>query len=118
MLRRHLPHTTRTSHDELFVGTAEMLTGLNCHVIYTVPPALLHSPNGTNLARLYGRQPLMLPMIPVAKQERAEDERGIEKLFEIVRKRLDVAGVETAFDAELKPRKNASASHPAVTFAS
>ncbi|MGH9847688.1 MAG: hypothetical protein ACREEM_54050 [Blastocatellia bacterium] len=73
-----------------------MLTGLNCHVIYTVPPSLLHSPNGTNLARLYGRQPLMLPMIPVAKQERGEDERGIEKLIEIVRKRLSVAGVEAA----------------------
>lgn len=105
ILRQFVPGTTRISHDELFVNAASQLSDLACHVIYTLPPALLHSPNGVNLARLYGTEPRMLPMIPVATRTGIEDEPGIGKLIEAIQKRLSFAGAESAFDSESTIRR-------------
>jgi hypothetical protein len=105
MLRQAISGTTRTSHEKLFVDTASQLSDLACHVIYTLPPALLHSPHGSNLARLYGTEPRMLPMIPVAARTGAENEQGLEKLLETIQKRLRYIGAETAFDSASTARR-------------
>lgn len=100
LLRRSIPGANHTSHDELFINSANQLSALACHVIYTLPPALLHSPNGGKLAALYGNQPCMLPMIPVTTRTGDECRPGIEKLIEIVRRRLNFAKAKDAFNAD------------------
>jgi hypothetical protein len=97
LLRRAISGATFTSHDELFIHSAIQLSGLRCHVIYTLPPALLHSPNGANLRHLYGTPPRMLPMIPVNKRNGEPDQAGVNKLIETVQRRVKFAGAKTAF---------------------
>ncbi len=97
LLRRAISGTSFTSHDELFIHSASQLSELRCHAIYTLPPALLHSPNGANLRHLYGTPPRMLPMIPDSKRNGKPDQAGIKKLIETVQRRVQFAGAKTAF---------------------
>jgi len=97
LLRRVVSGTIFTSHDELFIHSASQLSELGCHVIYTLPPALLHSPNGANLRHLYGTPPRMLPMIPVSNRNGEPDEAGIKKLIETVERRVRFAETTKAF---------------------
>jgi hypothetical protein len=97
LLRRSISGATFTSHDELFIHSASQLSELACHIIFTLPPALLHSPNGANLRHLYGTPPRMLPMIPVNTRTGAPFLAGIEKLIETVQRRVQFAGEQTAF---------------------
>ena len=50
--------------DQLFVDYSGQLSGLSCHVIYTIPPELLCSSEGIGLAARYGTPPQMMPMFP------------------------------------------------------
>jgi hypothetical protein len=101
MFRHWLQNAEQSSHDALFVDTARPLSSVACHVIYTVPPTLLYSPNGAKLAALYDTHPYVLPMIPVTTRSGATYERGVMKLHEIVQRRLSHAGTtsEAAFEA-------------------
>ena len=102
ILLNTVPNTNYTSHEALFVNSSEQLKNLACHVIYTVPPALLYSPGGGKLPPIYGTHPRMLPMIPVTNYAGVENEKGIRKLREVVEQRLDWVGttVDVAFDAD------------------
>jgi len=101
IFRNPLPGTTRTNHDALFVDAAEYLRNLACHVIYTMPQALLYSPSGAKLEALYGSSPHTVSLIPVTTRSGADDEEGRNKLLEAVTKRLYHAGtaVGQVFDS-------------------
>lgn len=101
LLPQTIPNTTRLNYEELFIHSAGQLTALACHIIYTVPPALLHSAQGANLEVHYGTLPHMLPMIPITTRDGEDNQTGIATLLEILQKRLLFANVvpETAFDA-------------------
>jgi hypothetical protein len=81
-----------SSFTALFVNGAEILRGLQCHTINTVPTALLHSPDGAKLVDLFGQIPRVLPMIPIATRDGSSFEAGIQKLIDIVDKRTQRAG--------------------------
>lgn len=102
VFRNPLAGAGRTSHEALFVDSGDHLRSVACDVIYTVPPALLHSAHGTRLPSLYGTTPQMLPMIPVTTRTGEVNAPGRAKLIEAIEKRLLVAGctLADAFDAE------------------
>jgi len=102
MVRSVNPGTVQTNHDPLFIEASDYLRGVACHVVYTIPPALLHSFDGANLASLYGRQPYVLPMLPPITRAGTTNEQGMEKLKEIVARRAEEAGTTTAtmFESE------------------
>ena len=112
VFRNVVPNTNFSSHEVLFIDGADYLRSIQCDVLYTVPPSLLHSAQGGRLANLYGTPPQMLPMIPVATRTGEEFEPGVAKLSEAVEKRLQVAGatLDTAFDTTMTQRRLCSAS--------
>jgi hypothetical protein len=102
-LREEDRDTMEASVESLFVQHARLLR-LPCHVIYTFPLWLRF--RVAELGSLYDSQPLVLPMVKVS--ERAAEPRGaraglhqgqspylpgIEKLREVVSRRIDVARV-------------------------
>lgn len=102
IFRNPIPNTNFTSHDALFINAGDYLRSLSCNVIYTLPPALLYSPNGAKLAAIYGTRPQMLPMIPVSTRNGEENERGTAKLVEAIDRRLayiDKSLSDKAFDS-------------------
>lgn len=100
MLRQSPPGSNRSSHDQLFVDYSSQLSGLTCHVIYTIPPELLCSSEGIGLSYLYGTQPKMMPMVPVATRAGEPDDTGIDKLIEATQRRVKFARAISAFDTE------------------
>jgi hypothetical protein len=110
MLRQTPSGSNRSSHDQLFVDYASQLSGLMCHIIYTIPPELLCSSEGTGLPTLYGRQPLMMPMVPVATRGGEPDEVGIGKLIEACQRRMQFARMPSAFETEAAVRRLCTAS--------
>lgn len=56
------------SHRELFVERARQLTGLEAHVVYTVPLSLVIA-EGKKLGALYGTDPFVLPMVKIAERD-------------------------------------------------
>lgn len=108
---RHIPSGfSRNTHDQLFVDYAAQLSGLDCHIIYTIPPELLSSSEGIGLSYRFGRQPQMMPMVPVTTRAGEPDETGIEALMEAVRRRVQFAGVPAAFDTAATVRRLCTAS--------
>jgi len=81
---------------ELFVDHARDLQGPNCHIIYTVPLALLYN---NNLPDLFPQsQPYVIPMIRVQQRDRTEDSAGTALLEQLLRKRA--ADLDTLMDPE------------------
>jgi hypothetical protein len=85
------------SQRHLFIECAPQLTGLNAHVIYTVPLRLVRS-HGPELKEVYGVDPFVLPMIKV-------EERGTHKphhqgracLKQILQKRAGATSLDDVF---------------------
>jgi hypothetical protein len=100
MLDAPLPGMNISTQIALFVQNSDALRRMACHKIYTVPSELLHSNARGQLIGLYGTFPKVMPMIPVAHRDGSPDQAGIAKLQEIIRVRLDAAGIasQTAFD--------------------
>jgi hypothetical protein len=96
VFRQQISGTTRTTHDALFVDASDFLRGVNCHVIYTAPPALLYSLNSAKLAALFGLPPHVLPMVPTTTRAGAPHPKGLSKMKEVITRRLDVLDVENA----------------------
>ncbi len=90
------------SQRHLFIECAPQLTGLNTHVIYTVPLRLVRS-HGPQLMEVYGVTPFVLPMIKI-------EERGTHKpympgrncLIEILQKRAGSTDLHDIFTAEAR----------------
>lgn len=79
--------TERNNHDEIFLDRSEQLKGLKCHVIYTVPISMVYSRRATLLEDSYGKAKV-LPMIMVRTPDNAIYTPGIEKLKELIAKRV------------------------------
>ena len=76
-----------SNYDEIYLNRSEMLRGLACHVIYTVPIAMVYSARATRLEDNYDT-PDVLPMIMVSNPDDDENAEGIAKLRELVCRRL------------------------------
>ncbi|NET00114.1 MAG: ATP-binding protein [Sphaerospermopsis sp. SIO1G1] len=77
----------RSNHDQIFIDRNEQLKDLDCHLVYTVPISLIYSDRATSLSDIYGN-PQVLPMIMVKTPENDLYQPGIDKVIEILQKRL------------------------------
>ena len=78
-----------SNYDEIFINRSEMLRGLNCHLIYTIPLALLYSIRVTQLEDMYDTTEV-LPMIAVRWRDGQINPQGLGKLKELVRRRIEL----------------------------
>jgi hypothetical protein len=92
----------RTNHDDIFIDHSELMKKLGCHVIYTVPISLLYSSRSQQLRSAYG-DPEILPMIMVRNPENGylPFAPGIEKVKEVIRKRINSHAPELALDGDI-----------------
>ncbi|MFN6099742.1 MAG: ATP-binding protein [Dolichospermum sp.] len=78
----------RSNHDQIFIDRQNQLKSLDCHLVYTVPISLLYSDRATSLTEIYGT-PQVLPMIMVKTRDNEPYQPGIDKVIEILKKRLE-----------------------------
>ncbi|MBD2277799.1 MAG: ATP-binding protein [Dolichospermum sp. DEX189] len=78
----------RSNHDEIFIDRNEQLKDLDCHLVYTIPISLLYSDRAASLTEIYGL-PQVLPMIMVRTPENEPFQPGLDKVIEILQKRLN-----------------------------
>lgn len=86
------------SQIELFIERYTKLTGIDTHIIYTVPLALYRSTLGPKLLQYYG-DALVLPMVKIFQRGYFDKryERGCEAFKEILKKRLEEIPIDEAF---------------------
>jgi hypothetical protein len=82
---RPLP-SGRTQPEYLFIDRGEQLRKLNCHVVYTIPLALIFSNDCETLINRFGGgiPPKVLPMVPVRQRNGEEFHEGMELLRRMV----------------------------------
>jgi hypothetical protein len=90
----------RTNHEEIFIGRANQLKGLDCHVIYTVPISLVYSSRAADLRNIYDNDPLVLPIIMVRTPDGKIYQEGIEKLKELIYRRVHKYTLMQIFENE------------------
>lgn len=78
-----------SNYDEIFIERVEQLKSLDCHVIYTIPIAMVYSTKATILEDSYSK-PQVLPMIMVKDSQGNVYDAGLEKMKEIIAKRIAV----------------------------
>ncbi|WP_354635479.1 ATP-binding protein [Planktothricoides raciborskii] len=78
----------RTNHEEIFIDRSEQLRSLDCHLVYTVPISLVYSRRSTDLRDIYS-DPQVLPMIMVQNPDETTHQPGVDKLTEIITKRVE-----------------------------
>jgi hypothetical protein len=74
----------RSQSEYLFVDRGEQLKRLNCHVVYTIPLALIFSDELPRLANRFGIAPKLLAMVPVATRSGEPFVRGRSLLQKMV----------------------------------
>lgn len=74
----------RPQPEYLFVDRGEQLRQLNCHVIYTMPLALIFSNDLARLTQRFMVDPKVLPMVPVKLRDRTNCEEGMDLLRQMV----------------------------------
>ena len=77
----------RSNFDEIYINRSEPMRGLACHVIYTVPIQMIYSPRVTRLEDYYSK-PDVLPMVMVKSLAGEVNQAGVDKLREIICRRL------------------------------
>jgi hypothetical protein len=85
--------TQSSNYDEIFIERVEQLKSLECHVIYTIPIAMVYSTKATMLEDSYNK-PQVLPMIMVKDRDGNVYEAGLEKMKEIIAKRIEQITIE------------------------
>lgn len=74
----------RSQSEYLFVDRGEQLKRLNCHVVYTIPLALIFSDELPRLANRFGIAPKLLAMVPVVTRSGDPFDQGRELLKKAV----------------------------------
>lgn len=76
----------RLQPEYLFIDRGEQLRRLNCHVVYTLPLALIFSNESETLKHRLGGgvPPAVLPMVPVQTRDGSDYEPGMELMRQMV----------------------------------
>ncbi|MEA5470742.1 P-loop NTPase fold protein [Spirulina sp. 06S082] len=77
----------RSNYEEIFLDRHEQLKALECHMIYTVPIALIYSRWATELKDNYDI-PKVLPSIMVRQEDGEPYDKGLDAMKTIIRLRL------------------------------
>jgi energy-coupling factor transporter ATP-binding protein EcfA2 len=91
-LRPH-PQVDCSTAEYLFVQRHSQLTAFNCHLLYTMPIALAYSCRERDIASLYGSA-TVVPMTMIRNADGRKNKQGFEKFRELIRRRLEKAGVK------------------------
>lgn len=85
VVSRRLP-LGRVQPESPFIDQASQLHSLNCHVLYTIPLALMFSNQYEALKNCLGGgvAPKLLPMVPVRRRDGSDCEEGIALLRQVV----------------------------------
>lgn len=86
--------------DQLLLKSADILRGVHCHVIYTVPISLIYAPIGDSVKERFTLE--TLPMIKVHERNGDDCEEGIACMIQALQKRLDIPSI---FADEELPRE-------------
>ncbi|HEY9728099.1 MAG TPA: P-loop NTPase fold protein [Chroococcales cyanobacterium] len=94
----------RSQPEYLFIDRGSQLRGLKCHVVYTLPLALMFSNEYEALKNRLGAgvAPKVLPMVPVRLRDGRESPKGMALLKQLVLARA-FPGVEPQARLELMP---------------
>jgi hypothetical protein len=90
----------RTNYDEVFLDRSEQLKALDCHLIYTVPISMVYSTRATDLRDIYG-DCLILPMIMVRNPTGEIYQPGLQRLREVIRKRVRQHAPELSLETQI-----------------
>ena len=77
----------RPQQEYIFIDQGDYLKKLNCHLVYTIPLGLLFSNSYGTLTQRF-KDPKVLPMVKTQLRDGSIYEPGIEKLKEMVLKRV------------------------------
>ena len=84
-----------SNYDEIYLNRSEILRGLDCHVIYTVPISMVYSERATRLEDNYDK-PDVLPMVMMRYPDGDVNEAGIDKFRELIAKRIALIDADLA----------------------
>jgi AAA ATPase domain len=84
-----------SNYDEIYLNRSELLRGLDCHVIYTIPISMVYSERGTRLEDNY-EKPDVLPMVMVRNADGTTNPAGLDKLKEVIAKRIQLIDAKLA----------------------
>jgi hypothetical protein len=90
----------QTNHDEIFLDRSEQLKALDCHLIYTVPISMVHSKRAADLRDIYS-DTQVLPMVMVRTQTGDVYQPGLDKIKEVICRRVKHVAPELSFDTEV-----------------
>jgi hypothetical protein len=90
----------QTNHDEIFLDRSEQLKALDCHLIYTVPISMVHSKRAADLRDIYS-DTQVLPMVMVRTPSGDVYEPGLQKIKEVICRRVKHVAPELSFDTEV-----------------
>ncbi len=94
MITRPFGETGRTTSEYLFINRHQQLAGFKCHMVYTMPLALVYSYCGPTITKLYGGHVPVVPMTRIRNRPgKAEGifERGYSKMRDMIDRRLTKA---------------------------
>ncbi|MBI4658001.1 MAG: AAA family ATPase [Verrucomicrobia bacterium] len=75
-----------TTHNLLFIHAGNYLKTPPCHMVYSLPLALLAS---ANVGQVFPEQPVIMPMVRVRHRDGRPDAHGIRALVEVIGRRVD-----------------------------
>jgi hypothetical protein len=90
----------RNNLDEIFLDRSQQLQGLDCHIIYTIPISMVYSRRAADLRDIYG-DPQVLPMIMVQTPDSKPDAVGLNKITEIIKKRIEPFTPTTSLETDI-----------------
>lgn len=74
-----------TAHSALFINNGDKLKAPPCHLVYTMPLALVRQ---VNVSQVFPDLPIIMPMIHVAARTGEPDDEGIEAMRTVLNKRV------------------------------
>lgn len=90
----------RSNHEEIFLDRSEQLKGLDCHMIYTVPIALVYSRWANEVQAIYGKTQV-LPMVMVETEDGSVFSGGLVELQKAIEKRIHPHAPNLALDTQV-----------------
>ncbi|OKH31893.1 pilus assembly protein PilB [[Phormidium ambiguum] IAM M-71] len=91
----------RSNHDHIFLDRHEQLKALECHLVYTVPISMLYLQKATDLRNNYDGENRVLPMIMVKTPDNVIYQPGLNKLKEVIAKRVNQVIPDRALETEI-----------------
>ncbi|MEM9276153.1 MAG: ATP-binding protein [Cyanobacteria bacterium P01_F01_bin.143] len=105
IVERQKAENQPNNYDEIFIKRHEQMRGLACHVIYTVPIAMVYSERCAQLQNNYDETDV-LPMIMVSDRDNQQHEPGLAKVREMIAKRISYVKLDDDSNAGINLAQN------------